>query len=214
MPCFIDPWPSNGSQFNQMNVHWMDHLISGSTQQPRRTAVNSWIQYTYWRRCQMVPQTVKITAKTSASINPRLIQPSTSVIALKRIIICMTPRSKINRYHWETWAILLIQFYPYPLEDALKVMAFLAGERLPGIYYYTGMDKTCVYTSFYGFICVSGRDCVQVIPAYPPGGDTRAGSFGNGRFLTSTSFTNSRFVRCTCASLRCHFRIYKISCLR
>ena len=21
---------------------------------------------------------------------------------------------------------------------------------------YTGMDKTCVYTSFYGFICVSG----------------------------------------------------------
>ena len=30
----------------------------------------------------------------------------------------------------------------------------------------------------------------------------------------STSFTNSRFVRCTCASLPCHFRIYKISCLR
>ena len=27
---------------------------------------------------------------------------------------------------------------------------------------YTGMDKTCVYTSFYGFICVSGTDCVQV----------------------------------------------------
>ena len=26
----------------------------------------------------------------------------------------------------------------------------------------TGMDKTCVYTSFYGFICVSGTDCVQV----------------------------------------------------
>ena len=24
------------------------------------------------------------------------------------------------------------------------------------------MDKTCVYTSFYGFICVSGTDCVQV----------------------------------------------------
>ena len=24
-------------------------------------------------------------------------------------------------------------------------------------------------------------DCVQVIPAYPPGGDTSAGSFGNGR---------------------------------
>ena len=24
--------------------------------------------------------------------------------------------------------------------------------------YFTGMDKTCVYTSFYGFICVSGRD--------------------------------------------------------
>ena len=34
-------------------------------------------------------------------------------------------------------------------------------------------------------------DCVQVIPAYPPGGDTSAGSFGNGRFLISTSFTNS-----------------------
>ena len=36
-------------------------------------------------------------------------------------------------------------------------------------HFYTGMDKTCVYTSFYGFICVSGRrlrpggtDCVQV----------------------------------------------------
>ena len=29
--------------------------------------------------------------------------------------------------------------------------------------------------------------CVQVIPAYPPGGDTSAGSFGNGRFLISTS---------------------------
>ena len=28
--------------------------------------------------------------------------------------------------------------------------------------YYTGMDKTCVYTIFYGFICVSGTDCVQV----------------------------------------------------
>ena len=28
--------------------------------------------------------------------------------------------------------------------------------------YHTGMDKTCVYTSFYGFICVSGTDCVQV----------------------------------------------------
>ena len=27
---------------------------------------------------------------------------------------------------------------------------------------FTGMDKTCVYTSFYGFICVSGTDCVQV----------------------------------------------------
>ena len=27
--------------------------------------------------------------------------------------------------------------------------------------YYTGMDKTCVYTSFYGFICVSRTDCVQ-----------------------------------------------------
>ena len=27
---------------------------------------------------------------------------------------------------------------------------------------YTGVDKTCVYTSFYGFICVSGTDCVQV----------------------------------------------------
>ena len=24
--------------------------------------------------------------------------------------------------------------------------------------FFTGMDKTCVYTSFYGFICVSGRD--------------------------------------------------------
>ena len=36
---------------------------------------------------------------------------------------------------------------------------------------------TCLYTSFYGFICVSRvRDCVQVIPAYPPGGDTSAGS--------------------------------------
>ena len=32
--------------------------------------------------------------------------------------------------------------------------------------------------------------CVQVIPAYPPGGDTSAGSFGNGRFLISTSFTD------------------------
>ena len=33
---------------------------------------------------------------------------------------------------------------------------------------------TCLYTSFYGFICVYVRDCVQVIPAYPPGGDTSA----------------------------------------
>ena len=27
------------------------------------------------------------------------------------------------------------------------------------------------------FVCRGGEDCVQVIPAYPPGGDT---SFGNG----------------------------------
>ena len=47
---------------------------------------------------------------------------------------------------------------------------------------------------------MSRRDCVQVIPAYPPGGDTSSGSFGNGRFLISTSFTNSRFVRCTSSS--------------
>ena len=47
---------------------------------------------------------------------------------------------------------------------------------------YTGMDKTCVYTSFYGFICVSGRDCVQVIPAYPPGGDTSAVVLGTAVF--------------------------------
>ena len=33
----------------------------------------------------------------------------------------------------------------------------------PGtLHCFTGMDKTCVYTSFYGFICVSGTDCVQV----------------------------------------------------
>ena len=67
---------------------------------------------------------------------------------------------------------------------------------------YTGMDKlVCTPASTALFACPSGSDCVQVIPAYPPGGDTSAGSFGNGRFLISTSFTNSRFVRCTCASL-------------
>ena len=63
---------------------------------------------------------------------------------------------------------------------------------------YTGMDKlVCTPASTALFAC----GCVQVIPAYPPGGDSSAGSFGNGRFLISTSFTNSRFVRCTCASL-------------
>ena len=45
---------------------------------------------------------------------------------------------------------------------------------------------TCLYTSFYGFICVYVRDCVQVIPAYPPGGDTSAGSFGNGHATSVT----------------------------
>ena len=45
---------------------------------------------------------------------------------------------------------------------------------------------TCLYTSFYGFTCVYVRDCVQVIPAYPPGGDTSAGSFGNGRATSVT----------------------------
>ena len=46
---------------------------------------------------------------------------------------------------------------------------------------------TCLYTSLYGFICVSRvRDCVQVIPAYPPGGDTSAGTFGNGHATSVT----------------------------
>ena len=47
---------------------------------------------------------------------------------------------------------------------------------------YTGMDKlVCTPASTALFAC----GCVQVIPAYPPGGDTSAGSFGNGRFLIS-----------------------------
>ena len=45
---------------------------------------------------------------------------------------------------------------------------------------------TCLYTSFCGFICVYVRDCVQVIPAYPLGGDTSAGSFGNGHATSVT----------------------------
>ena len=67
---------------------------------------------------------------------------------------------------------------------------------------YTGMDKTCVYTSFYGFICVSGTRpgrtvCVQVryrhirqaaIPA---------------RVVLGTAVRHARL-----------FRIYKIGCLR
>ena len=44
----------------------------------------------------------------------------------------------------------------------------------------------CTPASTALFACLSGSDCVQVIPAYPPGGDTSAGSFGNGRFLIST----------------------------
>ena len=43
---------------------------------------------------------------------------------------------------------------------------------------------TCLYTSFYGFICVY----VQVIPAYPPGGDTSAGSLGNGHATSVVDF--------------------------
>ena len=36
----------------------------------------------------------------------------------------------------------------------------------------------CTPASTALFACPSGSDCVQVIPAYPPGGDTSAGSFG------------------------------------
>ena len=32
----------------------------------------------------------------------------------------------------------------------------IAGRLTPVDGYCTGMDKTCVYTSFYGFICMSG----------------------------------------------------------
>ena len=83
-----------------------------------------------------------------------------------------------------------------------------------GLFILEWTKLVCTPASTALFACPGGRDCVQVIPASPSGGDTSAGSFGNGRFLISTSFTNSRFVRCTCASLPCHFRIYKIGCLR
>ena len=43
----------------------------------------------------------------------------------------------------------------------------------------------CTPASTALFVC----GCVQVIPAYLPGGDTSAGSFGNGRFLISTKET-------------------------
>ena len=99
----------------------------------------------------------------------------------------------------------------YIFQDDLEKGQIFMKEHMYSRQFYIGMDKlvgTPASTAL--FAC----GCVQVIPAYPPGGDTSAGSFGNGRFLISTSFTNSRFVRCTRASLPCHFRIYKIGCLR
>ena len=63
----------------------------------------------------------------------------------------------------------------------------------------------CTPASTALFACPGWTDCVQVryrhirqaaIPA---------------RVVLGTA---SRFVRCTCASLPCHFRIYKIGCLR
>ena len=72
----------------------------------------------------------------------------------------------------------------------------------------------CTPASTALFACPRRTDCVQVryrhirqaaIPARVVLGTANQ---------ISTSFTNSRFVRCTCASLPCHFRIYKIGCLR
>ena len=45
----------------------------------------------------------------------------------------------------------------------------------------------CTPASTALFACPSGSDCVQVVPAYPPGGDTSAGSFGNKLVCTPAS---------------------------
>ena len=64
----------------------------------------------------------------------------------------------------------------------------------------------CTPASTALFACPGGRDCVQVIPAYPPGGDTSAGSFGNGRFLISRPYLVYEFPFCAM-----HMRVSSVS---
>ena len=49
-----------------------------------------------------------------------------------------------------------------PTHSDSNIVPIVSDRIAKKMYIYTGMDKTCVYTSFYGFICVSGTDCVQV----------------------------------------------------
>ena len=55
------------------------------------------------------------------------------------------------------WLLLIIML---DITLHIYIMIFLmmriSIDNVTELEHFTGMDKTCVYTSFYGFICVSG----------------------------------------------------------
>ena len=59
------------------------------------------------------------------------------------------------------------------IDVVVRVVCIVISPNIQHIY--TGMDNLFVHQLLRLYLCVPG-DCVQVIPAYPPGGDTSAGS--------------------------------------